>query len=136
MQIRLTTRVGDRYLCPLEVVRRLEREFAYVETSQEDGRRHVLEVIQQLLALKHAGYGPVDDAYLAKLDQAEEKAICVHFGDDLNSEEALLSTPIVPEEPLFFEYSSRNHQDGTRSLVARCAAALGYKIVEEGQLCI
>jgi hypothetical protein len=128
---KLTARSGGRYLSPVDVVRRLESEFAYVETSEEDARRHVRELIQQLLTIRRAGQVPVDEQYLARLDRIEDRAICVHFGDDLGSDTALLSTPVLPEEPLFFEYSSHAHREATVSLVARCAAALGYDIVEE-----
>lgn len=130
-QHRLTTRNGGRYLSPLEVVRRLKSEFAYVETNPEEGSRHVLEVLQQLLAIKRAGEIPVDEECLSRLERVQQSAICVYFGDDLSSEAALLRTPVVPEEPLFFEYSSSAHQEAAKPLVARCAAALGYEILEE-----
>ena len=42
MAHRLIARDGHRYLSPRVVVTRLESEFAYVESSEEDGRRHVL----------------------------------------------------------------------------------------------
>ena len=128
---RLSPRTCGHYLCPPEVVRRLKREFAYVETSDEDGQRLVLEIIQQLVALRHAGAACIDAKYLAHLEQVQERAIVVHFGDDLTSDASLLSVPVVPEEPLIVEYASPGHQQSLRPLVARCAAVLEYDMVEE-----
>jgi hypothetical protein len=122
-----------RYLCPPEVVRRLKREFAYVETSEEGGRRHVFEVMQLLLTLRQTGGVQVDDECIVRLERVQERAICVCFGDDLASETSLLNTPVVPEEPLIFEYLSAEHQRSLEPLVARCAAVLGYEMVAAAQ---
>jgi hypothetical protein len=117
------------YLCPAEIVRRLEREFAYVETSEEVGRRHVLEVVQQLTALRQTGRVAIDDQYLTRLCQIESEAVYVHFGDDPTSETSILGTPVVPEEPLIFEYLSPDHRESLAPLVTRCAAVLGYEVI-------
>jgi hypothetical protein len=126
----LKPRTREHYLCPPEVVRRLQREFRYVETSEEDGRRHVLEVMQQLFALRQAGDTRVDEESLARLERAQEKAICVYFGDDPTSEMSILGTPVVPEEPLILEYLSPDHRRSVAPLVTRCAVALGYELSE------
>jgi hypothetical protein len=126
---RLITRVGNYYHCPSAVVKRLESEFAYVETSEEDARRHVLEIIEQLIALKQGGKDPVGDEDLIRLERIQESAIGVCFGDDLTSDLALLNTYVIPGEPLLFEYSSPAHEEAARPVLRRCADVLGYEIV-------
>lgn len=44
----LTPRAGGRYLDPVEVIKRVKAAFAYVETTEEDARAHVLEWMNQL----------------------------------------------------------------------------------------
>lgn len=126
---RLVTRGGTYYHCPSAVVKRLESAFAYVETSEEDARRHVLEIIEQLQALKQAGKDSVGHGDLIRLETIQDAAIGVCFGDDLTSDLALLNTYVIPGEPLLFEYSSPAHQEAARPMLRRCADVLGYEIV-------
>lgn len=121
---------GQLYLSPQVVLRRLESEFPYVEADEEDGRRHVRKIIRQLWKIKQTGEIPVDDDYLERLNKVQRGAVYVYFGDNPGSELALLSTVIIPGEPLIFDYSSRAHRQATQPLLHRCAAALGYDIAE------
>ena len=130
MAHRLTVRDGHRYLSPQVVVTRLESEFAYVEVDEEDGRRHVRGIIRQLQKISEMGLIPVDNEYLERLKKAQRGAIYVYFGDDPGSEIACLSTAVIPGEALFFDYASRAHEQAARPLLVRCAAVLGYDIVE------
>lgn len=126
----LFARDGQRYLSPRVVVNRLESEFAYVEASEEDGRRHVRGIVRQFQVIKQIGDIPVDNAHLERLKKVQNGAIYVYFGDDPSSETAYLSTAVIPGEPLFFDYSSRTHEATAQTLLLRCADALGYNIVE------
>ena len=130
MAHRLIARDGHRYLSPRVVVTRLESEFAYVEASEEDGRRHVRGLIRQLHAIRQTGDIPVDNEHLERLKKAQSSAIYVYFGDDPSSEIAYLSTAVIPGEPLFFDYSSRAHEAAAQTLLLRCVDALGYDVVE------
>ena len=130
MAHRLCAREGQQLLLPRVVVSRLENEFSYVEASEDEGRRHVGGIIRQLRVLQETGNIPVDLDYLDRLTRAQRGAIYVYFGDDPGSEIACLSTAIIPGEALFFDYSSRAHEDATRALLLRCAVALDYEIVE------
>lgn len=130
MAHRLFARDGHRYLSPRVAVTRLESEFAYVESSEEDGRRHVRGIVRQLQAIKQIGDIPVDSEHLERLKRAQTGAIYVYFGDDPSSETAYLSTAIIPGEPLFFDYSSRAHEQAAQTLLPRCADVLGYDLVE------
>ena len=130
MAHRLFARDGHRYLSPRVVVTRLESEFAYVESSEEDGRRHVRGIVRQLEAIKQIGDLPVDSEYLERLKRAQSAAIYVYFGDDPSSEIASLSTAVIPGEPLFFDYSSRAHEEAAQTLLLRCAEVLDYDVVE------
>jgi len=127
---RLYAREGKRLLTPRVVVSRLEGEFAYVEASEDEGRHHVGGIIRQLRKLQEAGNIPVDLDYLERLKKAQRGSIFVYFGDDPGSETACLNTAIIPGEALFFDYSSRAHEDAARPLLLRCAAALDYEVVE------
>ena len=130
MAHRLVARGGHRYLSPHVVVTRLESEFAYVESSEEDGRRHVRGIVLQLQAIKQIGDVPVDSEYLERLERAQDGAIYVYFGDDPSSETAYLSTAVIPGEPLFFDYSSRAHEAEAQMLLLRCAEVLDYDVIE------
>ena len=130
MAHRLIARDGHRYLSPRVVVTRLESEFAYVESSEEDGRRHVRGLVRQLQSIKQIGDIPVDSEHLERLKKAQNGAIYVYFGDDPSSETAYLSAAIIPGEPLFFDYSSRAHEQAAQTLLLRCADVLGYELVE------
>lgn len=130
MAHRLYARDGRAFLAPRVVVSRLENEFAYVEASEDEGRRHVLGIIRQLLRLQQEGHLQVDIDYLERLKRAQRGSIYVYFGDDPGSETACLSTAIIPGEALFFDYESQTHEKAAKPLLMRCAAALGYEIVE------
>lgn len=127
---RLYAPPGQLYLSPQVALRRLESEFSYVETDEEDGRRHVRKIIRQLWQIKQTGKIPIDDDYLQRLNKAQRGAVYVYFGDNPGSEMALLSTVIIPGEPLIFDYSSRAHRQATQPLLLRCASVLGYDITE------
>lgn len=130
MAHRLCVRDGDRYLSPRVVVARLEAEFPYVEVDEEDGRRHVYGIIRQLERIGEMGLVPIDEAYVQRLKKAQRGAIYVYFGDDPGSETACLSTAVIPGEALYFVYPSRRHQEAAWPLLLRCAAVLGYEIVQ------
>jgi hypothetical protein len=130
MAHRLCVRDGERYLSPRVVVSRLEDEFPYVEVDEQDGRRHVRGIIRQLERIRDMGLVPLDHGYLDRLKKAERGAIYVYFGDDPGSERACLSTAVIPGEALYFVYSSWRHAEAAWPLLLRCAAVLGYEIVE------
>src|SRR5687768_5589801 len=130
MAHRLCVRDGERYLSPRVVVSRLEGGFPYVEVDEEDGRRHVRGIIRQLERIRDMGLVPIDNGYVERLKKAERGAIYVYFGDDPGSESACLSTAVIPGEALYFVYSSLRHADAAWPLLLRCAAVLGYEIVE------
>ena len=130
MAHRLCARDGQPLLLPRVVVSRLESEFSYVEASEDEGRHHVGAIIRQLRKLQEAGNIPIDLDYLARLTQAQRGSVFVYFGDDPGSELACLSTAIIPGEALFFDYSSRAHENATRALLLRTAVVLDYEIVE------
>lgn len=114
------------------VMQRLEREFAYVESDPEPGRRYILELLEQLLSSRQVASLAADNEYLDRLAAGQISANFVCFGDDLGSESALLSTFLIRDEPLLFDLIPDAHEQATRSLLIRCATVLGYEISEEG----
>ena len=130
MQYRLVTRNGSPYLSPSVVMQRLEREFAYVESDPEQGRRYILELLLQLLATRQPASVATDNVYLDRLATDQISALFVCFGDDPGSETALLSTFLIPDEPLIFDFVPDAHEPIIRPLLIRCATALDYEIAE------
>lgn len=129
MADRLLANNADAYLTPRAVVNRLKSAFLYVEADGEEGRRHVLETIEQLkadLSLRHANQQMVE-----RINQVKNRALFVCFGDDASSDAAILATYVIPGMPLVFEYASVAHEHAVQHLVTRCAAALGYEILKD-----
>ena len=60
----LMPRAGGRYLNPVEVIRRVQEAFAYVETTEQGARKQVLEWMSQLAFVAADGRAPADDNYL------------------------------------------------------------------------
>lgn len=125
----LVARNGQRYLSPRAVVARLVSEFPSVTSSEEDGRRYVRGIIERLLAIRQSGDIPVDNGYLQRLAKAESGAIYVYF-EDWSSASLHLGMVIIPEEPLFFTYSSTAQERAAYPLLVRCARVLDYEIVD------
>ena len=119
------------YLEPREVVNRINAVFAYVEASEEEGRTHVRDVIQQLQTMMKEGTVPHDRQYLAHMRRVQDQAIYVYFGDNPGVEDECLSAAVIPGEPLFFDYSSPEHEKAARPILERCAIVLGYDIVSD-----
>lgn len=129
MAHRLVARDGNRYLSPRVVVARLQSEFPCVASSEEDGRRYVRGIIQQLHAIKQIGDIPVDSEYLDRLEKAQNDAIYVYF-EDWSSKSVYLGTAVIPGEPIFFSYSSSAQEQAAQPLLLRCAEVLEYDIVD------
>lgn len=123
---------ADAYLTPLAVVNRLKSEFSYVEADGEEGRRHVLEIIERLKA--DGSRRHVDHQVVERLARVKNRALFVCFGDDAGSDLATLETYIVPGMPLAFEYASVTHENVVQHLLTRCAAALGYEILKDRRI--
>lgn len=113
---------ADAYLTPLAVVNRLKSEFSYVEADGEEGRRHVLEIIERLKA--DGSRRHVDHQVVERLARVKNRALFVCFGDDAGSDLATLETYIVPGMPLAFEYASVTHENVVQHLLTRCAQPL------------
>lgn len=122
----LMPRDGGRYLSPGEVITRVQAEFAYVETTEEGAREHVFAWIEQLAFVAADGRAAADDNYLAQLEQLQDAARFVHFGEDLGADGVLLSMLMIPHQPLIID--SHAQDDETWHLIYRCAAALDYEV--------
>ena len=68
---------------------------------------------------------------IAQIEQLQDAACVVHFGDDVGTDGVLLSMLMIPHQPLVIEYSSHAQKEETQPLIARCAAVLDYEIVEQ-----
>jgi hypothetical protein len=131
MMATLKPREGGRFLHPVEVIDRVKAAFAYVETSDEGARAELLEWMSQLAFVAADGRDTAYDNDITRLEQLLDAAIYVHFGDDIGNDAAPLSMLLVPGEPLFIEESTQLCEKRVEALLERCAAALGYAILEE-----
>ena len=128
MGLKLCAKVPGGYLEPREIVNRISAAFAYVEVSEEAGHKHVNDVIVQLQAMMRDGTIPQDGHYIARMKCMKDHAVFVCFGDNPGVEDECLSTTVIPDEPLYFHYSSPAHELAAQSILKRCAIALGYDI--------
>jgi hypothetical protein len=121
---------GNPYLPPKEVIRRVERAFAYVEATSDGARERVQEWMSQLAFVAAGGRAAHYDEDLARLEAVQDGALYVCFGDELD-ERALLSMLMVPGQPLYLEPPEEAPREKTEALIARCAQALGYAVARE-----
>jgi hypothetical protein len=129
MPDQLHARDADGYLSPWGVVNRLKSTFSYVESDGEQGRLHVIEMINSLRG--NASSRRADAQLAEQLERVKNHALLVYFGDDPGAELAVLTTYVVPGRPLVFEYSSHAQEQAAQPLLTRCAAALDYEIVRD-----
>lgn len=127
---RLSPPNGQRFLSPLVVVKRIECEFAFVEADEEEGCRHVQEMMKRLVARNNGRRNGVPDERLEHLANVMHRAVHVCFGDDPGTETEWLCTVVIPAEPLVFEYESLVHARSVQGLLRRCAKILGYGILQ------
>jgi hypothetical protein len=130
MTATLAPRHGERYLNPLEVIGRMEAAFGYVETSEEGAREKMQQWLSQLAFVAADGRTEECDADLDRVEQLQDAALYVHFGDEVGNDATLLSVFVVPTQPLFVDPLTKDDQGRAAPLIARCAAALGYELTE------
>ena len=130
MTAALAPRTGERYLYPTEVIGRMKSAFAYVETSEEGAREKMLEWMSQLAFVAADGRTGECDADLDRLEQLQDAALYVHFGDEVGDDATLLSMFVVPTQPLFVDPLTEDCKGKAAPLIERCAAVLGYEVVE------
>jgi hypothetical protein len=109
-------------LDPVEVIRRLRREFVAVVEDREAGARHIDQMIVQFQRMGMPG------EVIAAHREMREQAFRVVVTDDAASDVAYLHFVTMPGEGLFIGYHSGWHEEASRSLLERCARALGYRI--------
>ena len=124
----LIPRNGGRYLDPMDVMKRMQDAFAYVETSEEGAHAQVLAWMNQLSYVEDQGRTAVVDEYLAQLEHFQYAARFVHFSDNVGSDGVLLSMLMVPQQPLIIEGHAEDEQ--TWYLIYRAAATLDYEVFE------
>ncbi len=127
---RLQPAKGQRFHNPLVVVQRLVSEFPYVEADEDEGRRHVLEVMKRVEAKIGQRKNGILNQFLERLERIKERAIYARFGNDPSTETEHLCAAVIPDEPLVFEYESTAHERAVWPLLRRCARVLGYEIVK------
>ena len=84
--------------------------------------------MEQLAFVTEEGRTAVVDQYRVQLEQFQDAARFVHFGDDLGADGVLLSMLMIPHQPLIIEAHAQDEE--TWVLIYRCAAALDYEVFE------
>ena len=122
----LMPRDGCRYLKPEEVFARMQATFKYVEITEEGARDHVAAWMQQLAFVTEGGRCADAHQLIDQLEQSQDAACFVHFGNDLGADGMCLSMLMIPHQPLTIDGHGTDHQ--TLALIDRCAAALEYEV--------
>jgi len=124
----LMPRNGGRYLNPMDVIVRMQAEFAYVETVEEGARNHVAAWLDQLAFVGADGRTAAVEDYRDQLERFQDAARFIHFGDDLGNDGVLLSMLMIPHQPLLIE--AHDEREATLALIYRAARALDYEVFE------
>jgi len=124
----LVPRSGRRYLDPADVIARMEATFSYVEITEEGARDHVAAWMQQLAFVTEDGRCGDAHRLIDQLEQSQDAACFIHFGNDLGADGLCLSMLMIPHQPLIIEGHGTDGQ--TLALIENAAAALGYELFE------
>lgn len=111
----------NEFLEPKEVLRRLRAEFDFVEADADAGTEHVANMLAQFRRM-HAP-AEIVEAHRAMLG----KAIRIVVSDRDNFEDDYLLFTALPNEALFVDYCSRQHQDTATALLERVCRILRYQ---------
>ncbi|HEX4796875.1 MAG TPA: hypothetical protein VH370_23995 [Humisphaera sp.] len=125
---RLFPKAGFPFLAPTAVVDLLKREFNVVQVDVQEGRLHVEKLVEQLRRLQHLQSPPASEDEIERLEKSREESLYVVVADEHDHGPAYLKTYLIPAQPVFFGYSSRQHEQASRPLLARFASCLGYEV--------
>jgi len=125
---RLFPKEGFPFLAPSAIVDGLNREFKFVQVDEAEGRLHVAKMAEQLRRLQHirAPFAVADE--IKRLEDSRDESLYVVVADEHDHGPAYLKTCLIPAQPVFFGYSSRQHEQASRPLLARFASCLGYEV--------
>lgn len=122
--VKLLPPEGGNALPVADVIRRLEDEFAVVDTDPDAGQEHVAGMIAATLRFSERVPGMQEQ--LAWYQSVQEAAVYISFGDDLS---VTASCCVLPDSELFF--GSPDEVNGhARPLVERAATVLGYRVYD------
>ena len=124
----LVPRSSRRYLDPADVIARMQAAFKYVEISEEGARAHVAAWMEQLAFVTEAGRRADANRLIDQLEQSQDAACFIHFGNDLGADGLCLSMLMIPHQPLTIE--GHGSDEPTAALIENAAAALGYELFD------
>jgi hypothetical protein len=125
---KLFPKPSSSFLSPAEVVSRLRAEFRHIAVDQQQGVAHAGQLIAQLERMKDLEPPPASPEEIQRLRSLQNQALFITLSDEAMSEFAYLAFGVIPGTPLFFGYSSPQHEEASRPLLERCASALDYDI--------
>lgn len=117
----LEPRAGEPYLVPIDVVRRLEGEFAFVQANAEAGQNHIASMIRQFERMK------APPALIEEHLAIQSAAIHLVISDSPDFSDDYLLFVATPNQGLFIGYCSGQHERCAEPLLRRCCRVLGYE---------
>jgi len=126
----LEPRNGNHFLVVPVILFRVQQSFAYMEADEEVGRLHVEQLKEDIRANIHNVIEKT--RRLENLQEVQNHAVYVRWGDSPASEMEYLSAVLIPGEAIRVNYESTRHKESSRPLLERFASILDYQIVGEG----
>src|SRR4051812_5763816 len=127
---KLFPKPGCDYLSPSDVIARLRSYFKHVQVDSQRGEAHVTRMVDQLTRMQFLTPPPATPEEIEHLQSLRGEAVFVLFADTSDFGDAYLTTTAIPGEPLFFGFSSANHEEAALGLLERCAMVLGYCVTD------
>lgn len=117
---------NEAFLPVEEVIKRLQREFAFVDVSREQA----LEQIDGMLKYGEqiAAQVPEAAAISARLRQVRDHSVMIGLADKRRFGKAYLNFLLKPGHPISIDYEGGKHEDAAKPLLERAASALDYEI--------
>jgi len=117
---------GDHFLVVPVILFRIQQSFAYMVADEEVGRLHVEQLKQDIYVNTHNVIERTKR--LEKLEEIQNQAVYVRWGDNPGSELEYLSTVLIPGELIRINYESVEHRECSRSLLQKFSGILDYRI--------
>jgi hypothetical protein len=121
---------NEEFLNIGEVLSRLRKEFRHVVVDSVRGSTEIDETINWLQNRKQNSINADEffDAQIEELSAIRRECVFVTLADREDYLWDYLATVLKPEKPIFFGFSSAEHEAAGLPMVERCARALGYEI--------
>ncbi|TWT47220.1 hypothetical protein [Botrimarina hoheduenensis] len=120
----------DSFLPVEEVITRLRKVFSYVVADAEKGAASIDGTIEYYEKRKRHSVDADEhyDAIIEELRSHRSRSYMLTLADSEDYGDAYLTTVVEPDKPIFFGFSSPEHERKALPMVQRFADATGYDI--------